>query len=183
MAGATGRRYAQAAFELALENEGVDRWQEDLARVAQILDNQDFLALLDAPQVPEKVKLDGITTLLPDVAPLIRNMVKLLVLHGRIRVFPGIVEHFGELADEKNGIARAEVVTAVPLDDARRDRVISDLSDMVGKKVEIVERVDPGILGGIVARVGDRLIDGSVRTRLRSLRRELADRPMEVAVA
>ena len=175
MAGATPRRYAQAAFSLALENEGVDRWEADLQRVQAILQDADVIALLSAPQVPEKVKLDGVTTLLPDVAPLIRNMVSIMVLRGDVLKFTRMVVAFTELADDQRGTARAEVVTAVPLDDARKQRVAEGLASLVDRKeVALTETVDPSIVGGVIARVGDRLIDGSTRTRLRTLREELA---------
>ena len=175
MAGASPRRYAQAAFSLALEHEGIEKWEADLTRAAETLSNTDVIALLSAPQVPEKVKLDGITTLLPDVAPLIRNMVSVIVLRGDILKFGRVLDVFTEMADDRRGTARAEVVTAVPLDDARKKRVAEGLAALVGRKdVVLTERQDPSIIGGVIARVGDKLIDGSARTRLRSLRNELA---------
>jgi len=175
MAGASPRRYAQAAFSLALENEGVDRWESDLQRVIEVVANTDVMALLSAPQVPERVKLNGVTTMLPDVAPLIRNLVSMMVLRGDIAKTGRAVEVFRSMADDSRGTARAEVVTAVPLDDARKQRLADGLANLVGRKqVILTETVDPEIVGGVIARVGDRLIDGSTRTRLRSLRDELA---------
>lgn len=175
MAGASPRRYAQAAFSLALENEGVDRWEADLQRVLEVMASADVMALLSAPQVPERVKLNGITTMLPDVAPLIRNLVSMMVLRGDVAKMGRVVEAFSAMADDSRGTARAEVVTAVPLDDARKKRLADGLATLVGRKqVILTETVDPAIVGGVIARVGDRLIDGSTRTRLRSLREELA---------
>jgi F-type H+-transporting ATPase subunit delta len=175
MAGASPRRYAQAAFALALENEGVDRWEADLRRVVEVMAGTDVMALLSVPQVPERVKMDGIVTLLPDVAPLIRNMISMMVLRGDIAKIGGAVEVFSGMADDSRGTARAEVVTAVPLDDARRKRLEEGLAALVDRKdVVLTERLDPEIVGGVIARVGDRLIDGSTRTRLRTLRDELA---------
>ena len=175
MAGASPRRYAQAAFSLALENEGVDRWEADLQRVLEVMASADVMALLSAPQVPERVKLNGITTMLPDVAPLIRNLVSMMVLRGDIAKMGRVAEAFSAMADDSRGTARAEVVTAVPLDDARKKRLADGLATLVGRKqVILTETVDPAIVGGVIARVGDRLIDGSTRTRLRSLREELA---------
>lgn len=175
MPGASPRRYAQAAFSLALENEGIDRWEADLQRTRETLSNTDVLALLSAPQVPEKVKLDGIATLLPDVAPLIRNMVSMVVLRGDIMKFGRVVDVFTEMVDERRGTARAEVVTAVPLDANRKKRVAEGLAAIVDRKeVVLTEKQDPSIIGGVIARVGDKLIDGSARTRLHRLRNELA---------
>lgn len=160
---------------MALENEGTDRWEADLQRVRTTLANADVIALLSAPQVPEKVKLDGVTTLLPDVAPLIRNMVSVVVLRGDVLKFDRIVDIFNEMADDSRGTARAEVVSAVPLDDARKKRVAEGLAALVNKKqVALTERQDPSIIGGVIARVGDKLIDGSARTRLHNLKNELS---------
>ncbi|MDA1298074.1 MAG: ATP synthase F1 subunit delta [Chloroflexi bacterium] len=175
MAGASPRRYAQAAFALALENEGVDRWETDLQRVLAVLADADVMTLLSAPQVPERVKLDGVTTLLPDVAPLIRNMVSMMVMRGDISKIGRAVQAFNGMADDSRDTARALVVTAVPLDDDRRGRLEEGLAALVNRKqVVLTERLDPEIVGGVIARVGDRLIDGSTRTRLRALRDELA---------
>jgi F-type H+-transporting ATPase subunit delta len=175
MAGASPIRYAQAAFALALENEGVDRWEADLNQVLEVLADADVVALLTAPQVPERVKLEGVTTLLPAIAPLMRNMVSMMVLRGDITKMSAAVQAFQAMADDSRGTARAEVVTAVHLDDARKQRVADGLAALVDRKqVVLSERVDPEIVGGVIARVGDRLIDGSTRTRLRELRDELA---------
>lgn len=176
---ATARRYAQAAFELAGEHGNLDRWEEDLARVADVLGDSDVMGFLAAPQVSDSVKLDGIGKLLADVETLVRNTVSLMTVNHDITKFPDMHRVFGEMADEQRGIARAEVVTAVPLDDARRDRLAAGLARLVGRdEVIITERVDPRIIGGVVAKVGDRLIDGSTLTQLQAMRASLAERPI-----
>jgi F-type H+-transporting ATPase subunit delta len=175
MAGASPRRYAQAAFALAGENEGVDLWQTDLEQAANVLSDPDVVALLSAPQVPDRVKLDGVNTLLQDVVPLVRNLVSLMVVRGDILRFDRVVAVFREFADRQRGTARAEVITAIPLDAARKRRLAQDLARLVETNdVVLTEKVDPDILGGVIARVGDRLIDGSTRARLLKLRDELA---------
>ena len=80
------------------------------------------------------------------------------------------------MLDAHRGIERAEVVSAVPLDDAQRDNVADMLARTSGKEIRLSTRVDPEILGGMVIRVGDRVMDGSARTRLQSMRREMAQR-------
>ena len=83
------------------------------------------------------------------------------------------------MADAHRGVARAEVTTAVPLDDTRRSQLAAGLVKLVGRdEVLITENVDPEIIGGVVAKVGDRLIDGSTRTQLRVMRDSLAERPI-----
>jgi F-type H+-transporting ATPase subunit delta len=140
-----------------------------------VLADSDVTALLSAPQVPERVKLEGVTTLLPDVAPLVRNMVSVMVLRGDVMKLGPAVEAFRDMADDRRGTARAEVITAVPLDEARKKRVATGLAELVNKKQVILsEKQDPQIIGGVIARVGDRLIDGSTRTQLHKLKNELA---------
>jgi F-type H+-transporting ATPase subunit delta len=176
---ATGRRYAQAAFELAKEN-SLDRWSEDLARVAEVLGDSDVLEFLDAPQVADSAKLDGIGKLLSDIDVLVRNTVNLMTVNRDISKFADMFRIFNEMADERRGIARADVVTAVPLDDAQRSQVAAGLAKLMGRsEVKMTESVDSEIIGGVVARVGDRLIDGSTRTQLRAMRDSLAERPVD----
>jgi F-type H+-transporting ATPase subunit delta len=101
-------------------------------------------------------------------------MVSIAVLRGDTGKFPQIATAFRDMADARRGTARAEVITAVPLDEARRKRVAQGLASLVGRKqVVLTEKQDPAIIGGMIARVGDRLIDGSTRTRLQRLKSEL----------
>jgi len=177
---ATGRRYAQAAFEIATENDNLGRWEQDLAKVAEVLADEDVISFLAAPQVSDAVKLDGIGKLLADVDPLVRKAVNLMTVNRDVTKFSDFYRSFGDMADEHRGIARAEVVTAVPLNDDRRKKVAEGLAELVGRsEVKITESVDPSIIGGVVAKVGDRLIDGSTRTRLQAMRDSLAERPIE----
>jgi F-type H+-transporting ATPase subunit delta len=177
---ATGRRYAQAAFALAREQNNLDRWEEDLARAGEVLSDSDVMGFLDAPQVSESVKLEGIGKLLSDVEVMVRNTVNLMTVNQDISKFPDMHRVFGEMADGHRGIARAEVVTAVPLDDARRGQLVAGLAKLVGRdEVIITESVDPAIIGGVVAKIGDRLIDGSTRTQLQAMRDSLAERPIK----
>ncbi len=171
------KRFAQAAYEVAAAHNALDRWDKDLADAEVVLSNADFAALVEAPQIPLNVKLEGVRTLLRDVSPQVRNFVSLLVAKRHTRRFASIRREFSRLADEKRGVARADVVTAVPLEPDRRRAVEQALAQVVGKKIVMSERIDPAVLGGVLARVGDRLIDGSTRTRLHELRNSLAVRP------
>lgn len=175
------RRYARAAFDIASETDTFDEWAADLDALALALGDQDFAALLDAPQVPMTVKLDGIDKVLGDVGDLARNLAKLLVTHRGARLAEAIRDDYREMLDRHRGIARADVVTATPVDDAMRNEIVSRLSALVDQDVDAIWREDPEILGGMVARVGDRLVDGSVRSKLEALRRTLG-RPASIPV-
>jgi F-type H+-transporting ATPase subunit delta len=170
----TPRRYAQAAFELALEHDAVDQWSEDLQLISDAIEKADFFALLTAPQVPERIKYQGVDTVLAGAGQHARNLIFVLVDHRSVHFFPAIREQFHALVDAHEGIARAGVTTAVPLMENQRSRVEELLSGLVGSKVAMTEKVDEDIIGGVIARVGDHLIDGSVRTRLDGLREAVA---------
>ncbi len=179
MASTSARRYAQAAFAIAVERDALDVWERDLAKAGQVFSEPDVQAFMAAPSVPERVKLDGIATLLNDVDVLVRNLVSLLTANGDIERIGEVCDTFRDLMDEHLGIGRAQITTAIALDEARRARIINSLKYLTGfERIEVVEHVDPAIIGGVVARVGDRLFDGSTCSRLRSMQESLSQRPI-----
>jgi F-type H+-transporting ATPase subunit delta len=107
------------------------------------------------------------------VSPLVMNLAKLLVAKGRSGDARAVALAFGRMADASEGIAHAQLTTAVQLGPEQLSAIEAQLSTSMGVSVRAVSTVDPAILGGLVVRVGDRLVDGSVRTRLKRLRREL----------
>lgn len=179
----TARRYAQAAFEIALEHDALDQWTKELEEIEEALRDEDFATLLGAPQVPQSVKLQGVDTVLQDKSKLARNFVSVLVEHGQSHLLPEIRDRFRQFVDAHEGVARANVVTAVPLDAQQRQRVEQLLGDITRSAVVTTTRVDPDIVGGVVARIGDLLIDGSVRHRLERMKADLAHPPERQAMA
>ena len=174
---ASARRYAQAAFQIAGERNELEGWLDDLTVLAGAVQDSEFAAFLDAPQLSVDQKQAVIQGALSGtVGPLPLNLMALLASRNLAGVLPAIVEQYQRLLDDHNGIERAEVVSAFPLDDAQHGQVEQLLRRVVGKKIRLTSRVDPGIIGGVVARVGDHVIDGSTATRLESMRRELVER-------
>ena len=173
---ASARRYAQAVFQIALEKEESEAWMDDLAVLARALESEQFSEFLDAPQIPSGQKVDVIKSTLGDeVGPLALNLMSLLATRNVVHVMPDIVEQFQRLLDAHRGIERAEVVSAVPLSDQQRQSIEELLKSIVGKQLRLTSRVEPQTLGGLVARVGDRVIDGSTSTKLHAMRRELIE--------
>ena len=171
-------RYAQAVFQIAVGQDALDQWMDDLSIMAQALESPEFAEFLDAPQVPIAEKVEMINkTLGGTVDRLAVNLISLLASRSVARIVPGVVDQYQRLLDSHRDIERAEVVSAVPLDDTRRERISDLLQEMVGKEVRMTSRVEPEILGGLIAQVGDRVIDGSSRTKLQAMRRELAEGP------
>ena len=169
------RRYAQAVFELARESDTVDTWLGQLSRLADIANDDVAGAFFKSPSVDTKEKHAAITQFLPgDANQQARNLALLLIQRHRFEVTPEILEVFQSLLLASQGIAVAEVTTAVELTDAERAEVAAKLSTLIGQQVQLQTRVDPTIIGGLIARVGDRMIDGSVESQLRSLRARVA---------
>ena len=172
--GASARRYAQAVFAIALDQGEPDRWLDDLALLSDSIANEEFANFLDAPQITLRQKTDLIEESLGDsVGRLALNLISLLASRSSARLLPGITEAYQEMLDAHNGVERAEIVSAVPLSDEQQERIETMLKGIVGSDITSTSRVEPQILGGFVARVGDKVIDGSTRTRLDELRREL----------
>lgn len=169
---AAARRYAQAAFDLARERGEVSRWRSDLADIATLLVDSQLAPILADPKIPLEQRFAALERVL-EVSPLALNLAKLLVQKGRSLDARAVAEAFNRLADEFEGIAHAQVTTAVPLSEERLQEIARRIGEQLGKQVVATNRVDPSIIGGAVIRVGDRLIDGSIRTRLKALRREL----------
>ena len=141
----SARRYAQAVFQIALEHDSLDVWVEDLQTLADLLDDSDVAQFLDAPQVPDARKLETIQQLLGDsVGTLAANLLGLLATKNMTLLMPGILEQFTVMVDRHRGIEWADVTTAVPLDDARRDEVAQLLSGIVGSEVSLRTYVEPG---------------------------------------
>ena len=248
-AGASARRYAQAAFEIAVERDDAEGWLADLELLADSTANEDFMRTLSAPRIPfarkqaliqeafgflpvQRRRMDAFWTderrkesanpgfwtdelreeyrkisrgdysvgvlginlmlllasrnlvhLLPAIADRFQQLLKSVRDGGQqvdavvgVHLLPAIADRFQELLDAHNGVSRAEAVSAVPLDDGQRRSVERALADVYGGEIRLTSRVDPEILGGMVIRIGDKVLDGSARTRLQNMRRELAQR-------
>jgi F-type H+-transporting ATPase subunit delta len=171
----SARRFAQAAFQIAEEADRFDEWQRDLDTIAEAFQNEDLTMLLNSPQVPVANKLKALEEVLGDgVDPLAKNLAGLLASRSAVSVVAGIRDHFGAMLDARKGVVRADVTTAVQLDEKQTARLAKTLSEVVGADVRVRSHVDSEVLGGMIARVGDKLIDGSVRTKLQELKREIA---------
>jgi len=173
--GAVPRRYAEAAIALAKKKNNIERWRTDLRTAAEVLSAPRVMAALEDPGIPNESKKRLITqglTVTPD--PLVMNMLD-LVDSGRIGLLPRIAAEFVEMANKELGIVVAEITTAIPIDNKTQKELESRIKQMTGaKQIEIRNKVDPRIIAGMVARIGDELYDGSVRTRLADLAERLS---------
>jgi F-type H+-transporting ATPase subunit delta len=170
---AIARRYASAYFELAREQNAVEERGDDLARAVETLSNPEVVAALGNPRLDITDRVRLALDLIDGLGEPVRNLVRLLVERNRIAALPGVLEQYRILADRAAGVVRAEVTTAVPVSDAQREAIIDALRKRFGDKVQVEVRTDPSIIGGLVVRVGDRVIDNSLRTHLQQLQASL----------
>ena len=171
---AYAKRYAQAIFEIAMEKGELDRWQSDLVKLASLTEDAALIALFENPKLPFSDKAKLLSEQLGDINPLALNLVYLLISRGQLSVLGEIAEEYRRLLDSHRGIEEAEVITAIPLDDEGKQSLEEHLSAIVGKKVVIKPEVDSSLVGGFVARIGGKLLDGSTRSRLEALKKELS---------
>jgi F-type H+-transporting ATPase subunit delta len=174
MASGAAKRYTQAVFSLAREKGAFDQWQADLARLDALMRDERAAVYLGSPNVSTADKQSLLDTVLAGGSAEARNLARLLLQRGRLGILPEMYEAFEAAVLEERGIAVAEVTTAEPLDAAGEEIVRQRLKQIVGREIQLKMKTDPAIIGGIVARVGDQLIDGSVINQLRRLRARLA---------
>jgi len=175
--GAAARRYAQAVFDMGKQAGTLDQWRADLSMLKQLFGSDEVHTALEDPKRGEADKRGLIEKMLArrPVSPLARNFVLLLAERNRVHLINRIVEHFDRMYNKEMGIVIAEVTTAVPLDAAHQSEVARHLVTLTGSKsVELRMTVDPKILGGIIARIGDELIDASVASRLAALAQRIS---------
>lgn len=173
-AGSAGKRYAQAAAEIARQAGSWARWRQDLAAIADVLQDESLLAILEAPRVSLAQKLALVESVFGDaLSAEAMKLVQLLLQRRRISVFADVQRWFLELADVAEGIERYTITTAVPLTDELRGAMRQRL-ERDGGQVVMTEQVNPGIIGGLLVRHNDLIQDFSVRGRLEVLREQLA---------
>ena len=171
LTGSAARRYAEALLDLAGGDS--DRFRASLENLAGAL-GPPTLRFLREPRVPLADRRTTLQEASRNEPTAIRSLLLLLLERDRIQLLPRIATAFAELVEQREGIVRARVTTAVALDDARRADVVRRLERSSGKKVRATFAVDPSLIGGTRVQLGDRLVDTSLATQLQELKRSLA---------
>jgi len=171
---ASAKRYAQALFEIALETKELDRWQSDLEKIAGITGEAELVAFLESPKFNFDDKAGVLSERFKGMNPLVLNLVLLLASKGGLGSVGEITEDYQRLLDRYRGVESAEVITAIPLSGEDKRKLAKDIGAIFGKKVILKSEVDPGLIGGVVVRVGGKLLDGSTQGKLLALKKELA---------
>jgi F-type H+-transporting ATPase subunit delta len=174
--GSLARRYARAVLEIGTANGTLDKLGADLRSLAKAMhESAELVTALINPAIRRADRRRVIDGLLDRIgaAPHTRNLVYLLLDGERLSSVAAISREVDAMIEAKAGRMSAEVTSARPLDASQLSQIINALEKLSGKKVAVTRREDPALLGGIVAKLGDTVYDGSLRTQLRTLRDEL----------
>lgn len=174
--GSLARRYARAVLEIGTANGNLDKLGADLRSLAKAMhDSAELVTVLTNPAIRRSDRrrvIDGLLQVI-NAAPHSKNLVYLLLDGERMGSLEAISREVDSMIEAKSGRLTAEVTSAKPLDAAQLTQITAALEKLSGKKVAVTKREDPSLLGGVVAKLGDTVYDGSLRTQLRTLRDEL----------
>ena len=170
----SAKRYAQALFELGVEHNKLDEWLADLDAVTALSRDAEVLAYLTNPGIGLEAKSALLARNMPALARQVLNLVSLLIERGAAGHLAKVADEYRRMLDEKRGVARGQFAAAVALDEAEVQHLSRQVSGILNKKVALKGVVDEGLLGGVVVRVGDKLLDGSVRTAFATLKQRLS---------
>lgn len=173
------RPYAQAAFEIASEAKGLDKWSKALGAAREVLHDGQVVKFLANPSLVDDARLSFLTELLASVdgkGSILAggdkhgtNFLKLLLEYGRVSVLPEIAEHFDALKADVENTIEVTVTSAVPLSAEQQKAVTKALKERLGREVSLATKIDENLIGGAVISAGDVVIDGSLRSRLEGL--------------
>lgn len=173
--GFNAKRYAEAVFEIARERDELDKWQAELASLVELREDAALAAWLDNPRIGLETKRESLEVALKGISPLARNLVYLLIQRGRLNGLADIAAAYEDRLNQHFGRLPARVTSAAPLDAATVADIKAHLGAITGQEVIMHAAVDPSLVGGFVARFGDKLLDGSTISNLRALRRSIAE--------
>ncbi len=167
--------YARSLFEVALKESKHDLVKEQLGQIADALDeNRDLATFFFSPYFSTLEKKDGLTKVIDGADPVVLNFLELLVENHRMPAIFRTRRHFDALWDEENKLLPVQLTSAITLEQSTVDQLGAAIEQSTNRKVQLTTEVDPDVLGGIVLRVGNSILDASIRNRLELLRKQVA---------
>jgi F-type H+-transporting ATPase subunit delta len=167
--------YGRSLFEVASEHDKTDELREQLGQFADALnDERDLAIFFFSPYFSTEEKKDGLKRLLEDADETLVNFLELLIEKHRMPAIFRIRRHYDSLWEQANHILPVQIATAVELDEGVAKELGEQIEKTTGQRIELTASVDPDILGGIVLRVGNSILDASIRNRLENLRKAVA---------
>jgi ATP synthase F1 delta subunit len=167
--------YARSLFEVAKEDGKLDPVREQLGQFADALaDDRELQVFFFSPYFSTEEKKDGLRKVIDGADPAILNFFELLVENHRMPVLFRIRRDYDQLWERENKLLPVQITSAVELDDEIAQRIGDQIGRQTGQRVELTKTVDPDIIGGLVLRVGNSILDASIRNRLENLRKNVA---------
>jgi len=167
--------YSRALFEVGREHDKLDVMREQLGQFADALnENRDLAVFFFSPYFSTQEKKDALDRALVDADAEFENFLELLIENHRMPVIFRIRQQYEQLWEQENRLLPVEITSAIELDQATTEDLGRQIGERAGRKVKLTARVDADIIGGIIVRVGNSILDASIRTRLEQLRRQVA---------
>jgi len=168
-------RYAVAVMSLAEKQDMFDKFDMDLALVKETVnENKDLKDFLEHPLIQSNDKKDVIDSIFREHVSLsILNLVKLLIDKNRILILSALASHYKVLLKKKRNISTAQIITAIEIDEDTRNRVKEKLERVFSQSIEIETAIDKEIIAGMVVKVGDKIIDGSIKTKFENMKKQV----------
>ncbi|WIV12180.1 F0F1 ATP synthase subunit delta [Proteiniborus sp. MB09-C3] len=175
MAELIGKRYAEALYEVALELDKLEEFKEEIKAISQILKSEPKLkTIFEHPKLSKDEKKDIINSIFKErVSQEILNLCYIVIDKGRETHLTGISEEYTRLSNEKQGIVEARAITAVPMEDEEMKKLEKQLSKKLDKKVLLSNEIDSTVMGGVLVKIGDKIIDSSIKGRFEELYKDL----------
>ena len=176
--------YAEALYEAAEAQSAVDQVRSELTELAGAMaDGTELREAMLNPELPDAAKRAALLEIMEGAHPVTTGFAQVLVERGRIAEIGDMAIAYGQRVDTAEGRVVVTAVTAVPLTPELRESIRAKVQAQTGRDAELEERVDPSIIGGLVLRVGDVVVDASLRTRLEEMRRSLESAPVDLSSA
>jgi F-type H+-transporting ATPase subunit delta len=167
--------YARSLFEVAKERDELDEVRAQLGQFADALqENRELATFFFSPYFSTEEKKDGLHRVVDGALETVSNFLELLVENHRMPVIFRIRREFDRMWEEENRLLPVEITSAVTLDESVAARIGEEIGRQTGRRVQLTSTVDPDVLGGIVVRVGNSILDASIRNRLENLRKQVA---------
>jgi len=167
--------YARSLFEVAEEHDKLDDVREQIGQFADALgESRDLQTFFFSPYFSTEEKKTGLASALEGADPVVENFLALLIENHRMPVLFRVRREFDQMWREVNKLLPVQITSAVELDSAVTEQIGDEIGRQTGRTVELTSTVDPDVLGGLVVRVGNSILDASIRTRLERLRKQVA---------
>ena len=163
------RPYAKAAFDFAVENQSVEKWQNMLAFTSEVTRNEQVGELLSGSIAPERLAKTFISVCGDEIDEHVQNLIRIMAENGRLNALPEVFVQFVQLRDALESTIEVDVISSTELNEQQLAKISAAMEKRLSRKVKLNCKIDKSVIAGVIIRAGDLVIDGSVRGRLERL--------------